>query len=177
MQHFFCSGITGKIKRIYVKFLKRKVGKNEQYKMSQKTDLTFMIQTCLPCLRFAKMIWCAEETHDPNKQVNTSPTQQAFSASPLLFLLLPSTILFLHTRAHTHTHTHAYTHSNQPPCSSFPKEVNQLTDLFIICLSLNLNSTFVLSSLTLQPCMSSVCIVESTHLNSCIAVLLMCFLK
>lgn len=48
--------------------------------------------------RFAKMIRFVEETHDPNKQVNTSPTQQSFSASPLLFLLLPSTILFLHTR-------------------------------------------------------------------------------
>lgn len=48
--------------------------------------------------RFAKMIRFVEETHDPNKQVNTSPTQQSFSASPLLFLLLPSTILFLHIR-------------------------------------------------------------------------------
>lgn len=31
-----------------------------------------------------------EEAHNPNKQVNTPPTQQPFSASPLLVLLLPS---------------------------------------------------------------------------------------
>lgn len=66
--------------------------------------LTFVIQTCLHSPRFAKMIRFVEETHDPNKQVNTSPTQQSFSASPLLFLLLPSTVLLfflLHTNEHT----------------------------------------------------------------------------
>lgn len=31
-----------------------------------------------------------EEAHNPNKQVNTPPTQQPLSASPLLVLLLPS---------------------------------------------------------------------------------------
>lgn len=58
---------------------------------SQMMVLTSMIQTCPPsCLWNAKTTWFMEEAHNPNKQVNTPPTQQPFSASLLLVLLFPS---------------------------------------------------------------------------------------
>lgn len=71
------------------------------------------------------MIWFVEATHDPSKQVNTSPTQQPFSASPLL---LPSTSS-LYTNAHTCTLMHKCTSSS----SSYV--VNYIINVSVIYLS------------------------------------------
>lgn len=93
---FVYCGLLGKSQHRIMTFLEEKKKRKRAEKMNMMV-LTFMMQTCLHRSWFAKMIWFVKETHDPNKQVNTSPTQQSFSASPLFILLLPSTILFLHT--------------------------------------------------------------------------------